>query len=747
MKINVYRILILNLIIILCNNRVEAKDRISNLVYPVKYFVNHEIQLNDLNDKLVVYQKVGIVGISGIGKTQLARMYAYKNEAQYNVIWFIDCNFNLDEQFSALAKEINIKLAKDNKPLISDNVQIAQKEVIQYLTSKDKWLLIFDNLKLNQNHMLDQIMSWEHNGHIIICSQDSNKLNKIIQLPHFSQKDSMHLMHAILHDADQRVIQQLAEVLNGYPLLIAQGAIFLSNNKHITTEEYKKIINNSRNKVKTHVELVMSNLSKKTKDILSTIAVISNQRFSKKLLGLIYSDDDNFINDFNDIVRYGLIINVEYDGDNQLFEMHNLVKDAIIELSDYKIMKNKINNVIDKLNQLIPQGVYSSQIVINENITMQNSMESLLTNAELHTVDIFKIFELRKNLLNIYLGSRDYHNCQKMVDWFENNRVSDFKLLTSNLYNQSVYAWYLVHAGTFLGFKTDCEAAIKYLEQAKKIMKSIDSYLDLNFTIYCQLAVQQIFTGDIKSALKNIDIVEELIKKHPKDDIDLGLLWHIKAKILLEYGEYHKALDAIEENIKLEIHIPNEIFIAPTYILKANILNYMQKYNESYKLLTELQRKIKNDIEETHELNGRILVQLSRSELGLGNSKKALDYAAQAKNIFLHDKSRSNEDITTSTDHYLAAAIEAEADALGALGQVEEAAKLYSTAEAIFFNKYRNNLNNLDTISFLYWKAAKISYNLSDRFWYNKFKGQHLSKYGKDNLRSIDLINLENNKK
>jgi hypothetical protein len=31
MKINVYRILILNLIIILCNNRVEAKDRISNL--------------------------------------------------------------------------------------------------------------------------------------------------------------------------------------------------------------------------------------------------------------------------------------------------------------------------------------------------------------------------------------------------------------------------------------------------------------------------------------------------------------------------------------------------------------------------------------------------------------------------------------------------------------------------------------------------------------------------------------------
>jgi len=744
MRISLYSTLVLNLIITLCIGAVEAKDRISNLIYPVKYFVNHEVQLADLNDKLVVYQKVGIVGISGIGKTQLARMYAYKNNAQYNVIWFIDCNFNLDEQFSALAKEINIELAKENKPLIPDNSHIAQKEVLKYLTSKDKWLLIFDNLKLNQNHILNQIMSWEHNGHIIICSQDSNKLSKIIQLPHFSQKDSINLMHAILHDTDQHIIRQLAEVLNGYPLLVAQGAMFLSNNKHITTEEYKTLLNHSRNKVKTHVELVINCISSETKDILSTIGVISSQRFSKKLLKLIHSSDNNFISSFNDIVRYGLIINIEHETDNQLFEMHDLVKDAIIELADYKTMENKINNVINKLNQLLPQGVYSSQIVIDENTTLQNSMESLLANAELYKVDISKIFELRKNLLNLYLGSRDYYNCQKMVDWLENNKIKDFRLFMSSVHNQSVYAWYLVHTGTFLGFKTDCEVAIKYLEQAKKIMNNISGYPELNFTIYCQLAIQQIFTGDIKSALKNIEFVEELIKKYPKADIDLGLLWHIKAKILLEYGDYNQALNAIEENIKLENHISNVIFTAPTYILKANILNYMQKYKESYELLTELQRKIKNSIEETHELNGRILVQFSRSELGLGNKKKAMDYAVQAKNIFLHDKSRSNQDITTSTDHYLAAAIEAEADALGKLMHIEEAMKLYSIAEAIFFNKYRHNLYNFDTISILYWKAAKQSYNLPDKFWYSKFKGQHISKYGKDHVRSTDLINLEN---
>ena len=386
MRISLYSTLVLNLIITLCIGAVEAKDRISNLIYPVKYFVNHEVQLADLNDKLVVYQKVGIVGISGIGKTQLARMYAYKNNAQYNVIWFIDCNFNLDEQFSALAKEINIELAKENKPLISDNSHIAQKEVLKYLTSKDKWLLIFDNLKLNQNHILNQIMSWEHNGHIIICSQDSNKLSKIIQLPHFSQKDSINLMHAILHDTDQHIIRQLAEVLNGYPLLVAQGAMFLSNNKHITTEEYKTLLSHSRNKVKTHVELVINCISSETKDILSTIGVISSQRFSKKLLKLIHSSDNNFISSFNDIVRYGLIINIEHETDNQLFEMHDLVKDAIIELADYKTMENKINNVINKLNQLLPQGVYSSQIVIDENTTLQNSMESLLANAELYKV-------------------------------------------------------------------------------------------------------------------------------------------------------------------------------------------------------------------------------------------------------------------------------------------------------------------------------------------------------------------------
>jgi len=50
----------------------------------------------------------------------------------------------------------------------------------------------------------------------------------------------------------------------------------------------------------------------------------------------------------------------------------------------------------------------------------------------------------------------------------------------------------------------------------------------------------------------------------------------------------------------------------------------------------------------------------------------------------------------------LASALVIEAEALVALNQTEEAAQSFATAETIFYNNYRDNINNLDNISYLY---------------------------------------------
>ncbi|MCC8483685.1 MAG: tetratricopeptide repeat protein, partial [Rickettsia endosymbiont of Labidopullus appendiculatus] len=75
-----------------------AQQQISNFVAPVTYFVNHVKQLALLTNNLIKYRQASIIGTSGMGKTQLARMYSHENQNNYKLIWFIDCNLDINQE-------------------------------------------------------------------------------------------------------------------------------------------------------------------------------------------------------------------------------------------------------------------------------------------------------------------------------------------------------------------------------------------------------------------------------------------------------------------------------------------------------------------------------------------------------------------------------------------------------------------------------------------------------------------------
>ena len=151
---------IISLLVIL--NCLSAKAAVTNLVEPVKFFTNHDLQFNKVSNQLLTYNQAGILGISGIGKTQLARMYAYKHKEQYDIVWFFDCKADLAEQFVGLAKIINSSICKSNGCNLSDTVDTSQKSVIEYLTPQKNWLLVFDNLTINQNQKIKDIIELDY---------------------------------------------------------------------------------------------------------------------------------------------------------------------------------------------------------------------------------------------------------------------------------------------------------------------------------------------------------------------------------------------------------------------------------------------------------------------------------------------------------------------------------------------------------------------------------------------------------
>lgn len=260
---------------------------------PVAYFVDRTEPTKDILQSLSLHKTVSLVGVTSIGKTEIARNYALTNREKYELIWFFDASLDLNEQFVLLAKKINETLLATSKNKLSEEPNKAQKETMDFLTGRKNWLLVFDNLRLNQNKKIAPIINWNHDGHIIICAQDSATLPNNIYIHQLDKENGMKLLQKILGNdqVSQELLEKLVDIFKGYPGPIVQGALLLKEHKYLSIDEYKNILMKSSNPVKKHMELVLNLLNDNDKKLLRTIAVLNNQNFSKNLLNILLGND------------------------------------------------------------------------------------------------------------------------------------------------------------------------------------------------------------------------------------------------------------------------------------------------------------------------------------------------------------------------------------------------------------------------------------------------------------------------
>ncbi|WP_231839095.1 hypothetical protein [Rickettsia japonica] len=82
---------------------------------------------------------------------------------------------------------------KVKSPVISEDMAVMKKDLMVYLASKDKWLLVFDNLKIGENKKIEDFINWEYNGNIIFCSQYNELLSNIIKANAFTKPEAVLL--------------------------------------------------------------------------------------------------------------------------------------------------------------------------------------------------------------------------------------------------------------------------------------------------------------------------------------------------------------------------------------------------------------------------------------------------------------------------------------------------------------------------------------------------------------------------
>ena len=704
---------------------------------PVYYYVNHQTELQLIKDHLLKSNVVGVTGVAGIGKSELIKKYVEQYENDYEIIAIFNASSNLNAQYLDLIHGINRNICVKDGCNISENPKYAKDNLLKYLEKETKWLLIFDNVRIKENIKLKDIINWQHNGHIIICSQEGNYLDYQIKMSYLDKKSSDLLIRKIMKNPSQKYIESLNKLFKGYPYMIATSAIYLHNHPHVTIDDYSNYMIKKDNKVKAHLELCLDAMDKQSKELINIFMILDSQRVSRAVIEMFFNKD-GLIRSIEELINYGLIEQINKDPEMQEFRMHDAIKKELIKLT---INKDKIiDSLLARLNEYLPlnQTVPVRYSLISQP-TMLSNIEILLENAEKYKANIYKTMRGNDILLDHYLKTKDWQSCQQKSDWLINiQELISLDKMTHE--NKITYGHYLTNIGVYQDFAfSHFNAAIKYYEQAKKILNTTTGYYLIYNTAYYQEAITYLGIGDISKAKENILIIEKVLNNN-NIDIKSDRVLAGKAIISLAEGNYNKALEEINILLDSEFHLSNEIVTLKMHLIKAEILNYIGSFQEAYDICKPLYDQRSKYFNSPHEMLASLITQMSRAELGLGEVNKAIQHIQQAVEFFeqeyiaLKHKQPINDKF--------AASLTTRGDVLLAEKKFKEAIRDYNYAKKIYFNRYRNNAKNMDNVSYNLFQLVNAAYSDNDYKLYKKVRDDLFNQFGIDHPKSQQVISL-----
>lgn len=223
-------------------------------------FVGREDVVKSIIDKLFDQRKdrVALVGMGGVGKTQVALRIAYMMEnkkLECSVLWLPAFSMaGFEQACTDLVKGLNLPSTKNDD---------ARELIQQHLSSESvgRWLLILDNVDsediLRGSQSGQGIYAYlprSRNGQILITTRwrkiavDFAKQN-VIEIAEMEHTDARNLLQTSLNSEhslwDDHVVNELLHLLTYLPLAIAQAAAYMDIFK-VPIEEYLRLCRHSQ---------------------------------------------------------------------------------------------------------------------------------------------------------------------------------------------------------------------------------------------------------------------------------------------------------------------------------------------------------------------------------------------------------------------------------------------------------------------------------------------------------------------
>ncbi|GGL13074.1 hypothetical protein GCM10012284_54650 [Mangrovihabitans endophyticus] len=195
-------------------------------------FTGRELLLSLLGETLRKESSASVVplhGLGGVGKTQLATEFAYRNAERYWLIWWIAA------ETPEMVRASFVELARRpetarwlNIPPGTDAAQTTALVVEALSTSTAPWLMVYDNVE--DPEFLAGLMPStpsEGTGHVIVTSRNTAGWvgrGDAIEVDVFERRESIELLQRHGHTISHSDANILADKLGDWPLALEQAA-------------------------------------------------------------------------------------------------------------------------------------------------------------------------------------------------------------------------------------------------------------------------------------------------------------------------------------------------------------------------------------------------------------------------------------------------------------------------------------------------------------------------------------------